>query len=73
MIRVRIKATGQVLDMVPANARAMILGGTAIEIDREGKPVEAKTESQVETAAIDLDAERADAPAQHPQKKKAKK
>ena len=28
-IRVRIKATGQVLDMVPTVARAMIAGGTA--------------------------------------------
>jgi hypothetical protein len=32
MIRVRIRATGQVLDMAPAPARAMILGRTAEQV-----------------------------------------
>jgi hypothetical protein len=38
MVRVRVKETGQVLDMVPDVARAMILGGTAEEV----KPVTEK-------------------------------
>jgi len=32
MIKIRIRATGQVTDMVPAVARAMINGGTAEEV-----------------------------------------
>lgn len=57
MIRVRVKATRQVLDMVPDVARRMIAGGTAEEV------------SQVEnmTRAV---AERAIAPAQGRQKNK---
>lgn len=42
MIRVRIKATGQVQDMIPQVARAMIAGGTAEEVKDE----------QIETAAL---------------------
>jgi hypothetical protein len=32
MIRIRIRATGQITDMVPNVARAMINGGTAVEV-----------------------------------------
>ena len=49
LIRVRIKATGQVLDMVPATAERMIVGGTA---------------TRVENMAVAPAAERAVAPAQ---------
>jgi hypothetical protein len=31
-IRIRVRATGQVIEMVPDVARAMILGGTAEEV-----------------------------------------
>jgi hypothetical protein len=31
-IRIRVRSTGQVIDMAPAPARAMILGGTAEEV-----------------------------------------
>ena len=37
MIRIRIKETGQITDMIPAVARAMILGGTAEDLSRPGK------------------------------------
>lgn len=52
-ITVRIKATGQVTELVPDVARAMILGGTAEEL----KPVE--------TQMVKPAAEHAVAPAQH--------
>jgi hypothetical protein len=52
MIRVRIRATGQVLDMAPAPARAMILGRTAEEVPSS------------ESMAVAPIAERAVAPAQ---------
>ena len=58
MIRIRIKATGQVTEMVPDVARTMILGGTAEEV---------KTIESMSVAA----GERAVAPAQAgPAKKK---
>jgi hypothetical protein len=60
MIRVRIKASRQVLDMVPNVARAMILGGTAEEV---------KSSSQPETMSVATTSERAVAPAQSPAKK----
>jgi len=59
MMRVRIKETGQVTDMVPAVARAMILGGTAEEVKSNA----------VESMAVAAAGERAVAPAQEPQKK----
>ena len=60
-IKVRVRETGQVLDMVPAVARAMILGGTAEEV----KP-------QPETMAM-AGGETAVAPAQHPAHKSRRK
>lgn len=52
-IRVKIRGTGQVLDMVPDRALAMIAGGTAERVEKE------KTVSEVLTAAIDKGAETA--------------
>jgi hypothetical protein len=59
MIKIRIRETGQVLDMVPDVARAMINGGTAEEV----KP------AQPESMAVAPIAERAVAPAQAPSRK----
>jgi hypothetical protein len=59
MIRVRIKATHQVLDMVPDVAKRMIAGGTA----EEAKP------QDVESMAVAAISERAVAPAQQAAKK----
>lgn len=59
-IRVRIRASGQVLDMVPAVATAMILGGTAEEV-----------KAPPETMAVAPIAERAVTPAQSPAHKPA--
>jgi len=58
---IRIKATGQVTEMVPDVARAMILGGMADEV---------KT---TESMAVDQKAEHAVAPAQVGPSKKARK
>jgi hypothetical protein len=53
--RVRIRESGQVIDMVPDVARAMILGGTAVEVKS----------SQPESMAVSTaTAERAVTPAQ---------
>jgi hypothetical protein len=54
MIKIRIRATGQVTDMVPAVARAMILGGTAEEV-----------KTRPESMAVEPVSERAVAPAQN--------
>lgn len=60
-IRVRIKETGQVQDMIPAVATAMILGGTADRVD-----------TQTESMTLAPAAETAVAPAQAgPRKRKA--
>ena len=58
---IRIKATGQVTEMVPDVARAMILGGTAEEV---------KT---TESMAVGNQGERAVAPAQSGPFKKTRK
>jgi hypothetical protein len=50
--RVRIRASGQVIEMVPAVARAMILGGTAVEVDENGRPVESMTLEQTGERAV---------------------
>lgn len=63
MMRIRIKATGQVTDMVPAVARAMILGGTAEEV---------KQQRAVENMSLDIAGERAVAPAQSSSAKKSR-
>jgi hypothetical protein len=57
-ITIRIKETGQVTEMVPDVARAMICGGTAVEV----KP---------ESMAVDPVAERAVLPAQDGPSKKS--
>ena len=62
MTKVRIRASGQVLDMVPDVARAMILGGTAEEV----KAAQPKTE----TMAVAPIAEHAVASPQTPKKKR---
>jgi hypothetical protein len=50
MIRVRIKSTGQVLDMAPVPARAMIQGGTAEELKSESMAVAPIAERAVSPA-----------------------
>jgi hypothetical protein len=60
MIRVRIRATRQVLEMVPDVAKRMIAGGTAEEV---------KSSSQPETMSVAVTSERAVADAQSPAKK----
>ena len=60
MIRVRIKASRQVLDMVPDVAKRLIAGGTAEEV---------KSGAQPETMSVAAISERAVAPAQSPAKK----
>lgn len=61
MIRIRIKHTGQVTEMVPDVAKRMIAGGTAEEVKA----------SAVETMAVAPVAEHAVAPAQKPTMKPA--
>ena len=61
LTKVRIRATGQVLDMVPDVARAMINGGTAEEVKKS-----------VESMAVAGGAERAVAAAHSPERKPAK-
>jgi hypothetical protein len=64
MTKIRIRATGQVTDMVPDVARAMINGGMAVEVkENEVKP------AQPETMAVAPIAGRAVAPQQSPAKK----
>lgn len=60
LIRVRIKGTGQILDLVPHVARARIAGGTA----------ELLEEPAAETAALDPSTEQAVTSAHKPPKKK---
>ena len=62
MTKVRIRATGQVIDMVPDVARAMINGGTAEELKN---PV-------VESQAVTGGAERAVAAAHTSERKPAR-
>lgn len=50
MTRVRIRATGQVTDMLPDVARAMILGGTAEEVKSESMAVSPQAERAVAPA-----------------------
>jgi hypothetical protein len=65
MIKIRIRETGQVTDMVPDVARAMINGGTAEEvISGQGSGA-----SKNESMAVAPTAERAVAPAQSPSRK----
>ena len=59
-ITVRIKATGQVLDLVPFAAHPMLHGGTAELVSTEG----------TECAAVAPASERADAAAQSGPRKK---
>lgn len=67
-IRVRIKATGQVIDMVPDRARALIGIGTADAVNEdEAKKLETPGP---EAATIAPAQERAVAPAQNKTKKK---
>lgn len=49
LIRVRIKESGQVLDMVPDVAQAMIHGGTAVSV---GQVAEAAVVKPVESAML---------------------
>lgn len=50
MIRVRVKHTGQVVDMVPDVARRMIAGGTAERVSATGAPIESMTLGEARTA-----------------------
>jgi len=61
-IRVRVRATGQVIDMVPMAARAL-LNARRVELVEDG---------QVETAAVSRSQSTATAPAQHSKPRKAK-
>jgi hypothetical protein len=66
MKRVRIKETGQVLEMAPAPATAMILGGTAEEVDAHGKVIPRDRAARpIETQMVKAAAEQAVAPAHH--------
>lgn len=70
MIRVRIRETRQVLEMAPAPATAMILGGTADQVNERGEviPFERSNEGpklSIETQMTAPAAETAVAPAQH--------
>jgi hypothetical protein len=52
LTRVRVRASGQVVDMVPSVATAMILGGTAEQLDSDGNVV-ARTESMTVPAGVE--------------------
>lgn len=71
LIQMRIKATGQVLDLVPHVARAMYHGGTA-ELINESDRDRMTIVAPAETAAIEPRAETAVTKAHKPPKKKAR-
>lgn len=71
-IRVRIKASGQVLEMAPIAARALLNGGTAELVDEtEAANLETKPAS-IETAAVEGSAQTAVARDQHKHAKKTR-
>ena len=61
-IRVRVRATGQVIDMVPMAARALLNAGRVELVDA----------GQIQTAAVNRSQSTATAPAQHSKPRKAK-
>ena len=71
MTKIRIRSTGQVLDMIPNVARAMIANGAGELVDTSAKVETASVDqSKVETASLDRKAQTTDAPAQEKQKRK---
>ena len=59
LIKVRVKATGQIVEMIPSVARAMLQGGTVEEV--------------IETAMVDPQAEKAVTRAKNPEPRKIKR
>jgi hypothetical protein len=74
-VNIRIRATGQVTEMVPDVARAMISSGMAEEVGAQrdlhlsAVALQAGAAKKPETMAVTPTAERAVAPAQHPAQK----
>lgn len=66
MTKIRIRATGQVTEMIPNVARAMIASGAGEEVKSE-TPIES---AKIETATITTPPQKATAPAQDKPKKK---
>ncbi len=60
--RVRVRNGGQVIEMLPAVADAMVAGGTAQYIDDKGRPTDIEGKllnKSVETASLNRGGERA--------------
>lgn len=73
-VRVRIRATGQVLEMVPDVAAAMITGGTAERVDKHNLSLAEVVPIVIETMTVDNEAEHTVAGSQaQPAQKKRKK
>jgi hypothetical protein len=72
MTKIRIRSTGQVLEMIPNVARAMIASGAGeLVVDSEAKIETASVDqSKIEAASLDRKALTTDAPAQEKQKRK---
>jgi hypothetical protein len=71
MTKIRIRSTGQVTEMIPNVARAMIASGAGELVDSSAKPETASADtSNIETASLDRKTLTTDAPAQEKQKRK---
>jgi hypothetical protein len=71
MVKVRIRSTGQVQEMIPNVARAMIASGAGELVDSSAKVETASVNtSNIETASLDRKAQTTDAPAQEKPKRK---
>jgi hypothetical protein len=60
LVRVRIKASGQIVELIPNVAQAMLMGQTAVRVDENGEEI-----SSAETAMLDPTREKSVSPAQN--------
>jgi hypothetical protein len=60
LVRVRIKASGQIVELIPSVAQAMLVGQTAVRVDENGEEV-----SGAKTAALNPVREKSISPAQN--------
>jgi hypothetical protein len=71
MVKVRIRSTGQVAEMIPNVARAMIASGAGELVDSAAKVETASVDtSNIETASLDRKTQTTDALAQEKPKRK---
>jgi hypothetical protein len=72
MVKVRIRSTGQVQEMIPNVARAMIASGAGELVLASGGDIETASvdTSKIETASLDRKTQTTDAPAQEKPKRR---